>query len=110
MNRVGFKRKSGSGRKKKDQGRTKRSSGSAGSEMAGSSQPPKTFPEVPFLICRKRKNQPMIFPVIGQKRCRRIQTCQEYFDYLQPAMFGRYEKRGLIKRKKLRDPVQASSK
>lgn len=51
------------------------------------------FPDTPFIVCRRRKNQPQISPLICEKRCPRSKNCQEYFDYLQPAMFERYEKR-----------------
>ncbi len=51
------------------------------------------FPDTPFLVCRRRKNQPKISPLICEKRCPRMKNCQEYFDYVQPAMFARYEKR-----------------
>ena len=51
------------------------------------------FPDVPFIVCRRRKNQPKISPLICEKRCPRMKNCQEYFDYVQPAMFARYEKR-----------------
>ena len=51
------------------------------------------FPDTPFIVCRRRKNQPKISPLICEKRCPRMKNCQEYFDYVQPAMFGKYEKR-----------------
>jgi hypothetical protein len=51
------------------------------------------FPDTPFIVCKRRKNQPQISPLICEKRCPRNKNCQEYFDYLQPAMFERYEKR-----------------
>ena len=51
------------------------------------------FPDTPFIICRRRKNQPQISPQICEKRCPRNKNCQEYFDYLQPAMFERVKKR-----------------
>jgi hypothetical protein len=51
------------------------------------------FPDTSFIVCRRRKNQPQVSPLICQKRCPRNKNCQEYFDYLQPAMFGKYEKR-----------------
>jgi len=51
------------------------------------------FPDTPFIVCRRRKSQPKISPLICEKRCPRMKNCQEYFDYLQPAMFGKYEKR-----------------
>jgi hypothetical protein len=51
------------------------------------------FPEIPYIVCRRRKSQPKISPLICEKRCPRMKNCQEYFDYVQPAMFGRYEKR-----------------
>ncbi len=51
------------------------------------------FPNIPFIVCRRRKNQPKITPLICEKRCPRIKNCQEYFDYIQPAMFARYDRR-----------------
>jgi hypothetical protein len=51
------------------------------------------FPEVLFIVCRRRRNQPQVSPLICEKRCRQVKGCQEYFDYVQPAMFERYEKR-----------------
>ena len=51
------------------------------------------FPDTPFIVCRRRKNQPQISPQICEKRCPRNKNCQEYFDYLQPAMFARYDRR-----------------
>jgi hypothetical protein len=51
------------------------------------------FPEIPFIVCRRRKNQPQISPQICEKRCPRKKNCQEYFDYIQPAMFARYDRR-----------------
>ena len=51
------------------------------------------FPDIPFIVCRRRKNQPKITPLICEKRCPRIKNCQEYFDYVQPAMFLRYDRR-----------------
>jgi hypothetical protein len=51
------------------------------------------FPDTPFIVCRRRKNQPQISPLICEKRCPRNKNCQEYFDYLQPAMFARYDRR-----------------
>ncbi len=51
------------------------------------------FPDTPFIVCKRRKNQPQISPLICAKRCPRNKNCQEYFDYVQPAMFERYEKR-----------------
>ncbi len=51
------------------------------------------FPDIPFIVCRRRKNQPKITPLICEKRCPRIKNCQEYFDYVQPAMFARYDRR-----------------
>jgi hypothetical protein len=51
------------------------------------------FPEIPFIVCKRRKNQPQISPLICEKRCPRNKNCQEYFDYLQPAMFERYDRR-----------------
>jgi len=53
----------------------------------------KAFPEVSFIVCRRRKNHPKIPPLICEKRCQRLKNCQEYFDYIQPAMFGRYDRR-----------------
>jgi hypothetical protein len=52
-----------------------------------------SFPDTPFIVCRRRKNQPKISPLICEKRCPRMKSCQEYYDYVQPAMFGKYEKR-----------------
>ncbi len=51
------------------------------------------FPDTPFIVCKRRKNQPQISPLICEKRCPRNKNCQEYFDYLQPAMFARYDRR-----------------
>jgi hypothetical protein len=51
------------------------------------------FPDTPFIVCRRRKNQPKISPQICEKRCPHTKNCQEYFDYVQPAMFARYGKR-----------------
>jgi hypothetical protein len=51
------------------------------------------FPDIPFIVCRRRKNQPKITPLICEKRCPRVKNCQEYFDYVQPAMFARYDRR-----------------
>lgn len=51
------------------------------------------FPDIPFIVCRRRKNQPQISPLICEKRCPRNKNCQEYFDYVQPAMFARYDRR-----------------
>ncbi len=51
------------------------------------------FPDIPFIVCRRRKNQPKIAPLICEKRCQRTKNCQEYFDYVQPAMFARYDRR-----------------
>jgi len=59
------------------------------------------FPDTPFIVCRRRKNQPQISPLICEKRCPRNKNCQEYFDYLQPALFGRYEKREAKEKSKL---------
>ncbi|HSR11099.1 MAG TPA: hypothetical protein VLS90_06610 [Thermodesulfobacteriota bacterium] len=52
-----------------------------------------SFPDVSFIVCRKRKNQPKISPLICEQRCPRSKGCREYFEYLQPAMFARCEKR-----------------
>jgi hypothetical protein len=52
------------------------------------------FPDIPFIVCRRRKNQPKITPLICERRCPRSKNCQEYFDYVQPAMFARYDRRG----------------
>jgi hypothetical protein len=62
------------------------------------------FPDTPFIICRRRKNQPQVSPLICEKRCPRNKNCQEYFDYVQPAMFERYEKRD-AKAKSNADPI-----
>jgi hypothetical protein len=51
------------------------------------------FPDIPFIVCRRRKSQPKITPLICERRCPRIKNCQEYFDYVQPAMFARYDRR-----------------
>jgi hypothetical protein len=51
------------------------------------------FPDTPFIVCKRRKNQPQISPLICEKRCPRNKNCQEYFDYVQPAMFARYDRR-----------------
>ncbi len=51
------------------------------------------FPDTPFIVCRRRKNQPQISPQVCEKRCLRKKNCQEYFDYIQPAMFARYDRR-----------------
>jgi hypothetical protein len=51
------------------------------------------LPDIPFIVCRRRKNQPKVSPLICEKRCPRIKNCQEYFDYVQPAMFARYDRR-----------------
>lgn len=51
------------------------------------------FSDTPFIVCKRRKNQPQISPLICEKRCPRNKNCQEYFDYLQPAMFARYDRR-----------------
>jgi hypothetical protein len=53
----------------------------------------KAFPEVSFIVCRRRKNHPKIPPLICEKRCPHIKSCPQYFDYIQPAMFGRYDRR-----------------
>ncbi len=62
-------------------------------KMESKPQPLNFFPEVSFIICRKRKNQPKVSPSICEQRCQRMKGCREYFDYLQPAMFSRSEKR-----------------
>jgi hypothetical protein len=51
------------------------------------------FPDIPFIVCRRRKNQPKLSPLICEKRCPYVKNCQEYFDYVQPAMFARYDRR-----------------
>jgi hypothetical protein len=63
-------------------------------------QPSNFFPETAFLICKRRKSQPKISPLICEQRCQRIRGCQEYFDYVQPAMFERYEKREIKEKEK----------
>ena len=52
-----------------------------------------SFPEISFIICKHRKSQPKISPLICEQRCQRNKGCREYFDYIQPAMFERVEKR-----------------
>jgi hypothetical protein len=59
------------------------------------------FPDTPFIVCKRRKNQPQISPLICEKRCPRNKNCQEYFDYVQPAMFERYEKRDAKEKSKV---------
>lgn len=56
------------------------------------------FPDTPFIVCKRRKNQPQISTLICEKRCPRIKNCQEYFDFVQPAMFARYDRRGAKER------------
>ncbi len=51
------------------------------------------FPDTQFIVCKRRKNQPQISPLICEKRCPHKKNCQEYFDYVQPAMFARYDRR-----------------
>jgi len=68
--------------------------------MGKKPQPPNSFPETAFIICKRRKSQPKISPLICEQRCQHIRGCQEYFDYLQPAMFERYEKREVKEREK----------
>ncbi|MCJ7495367.1 MAG: hypothetical protein MUP68_14185 [Deltaproteobacteria bacterium] len=58
----------------------------------------KAFPEVSFIVCRRRKNRPKIPPLVCENRCQHIKVCPDYFDYIQPAMFGRCEKREAGKR------------
>jgi hypothetical protein len=53
----------------------------------------KAFPEVSFIVCRRRKNHPKIPPLVCESRCQHIKVCPDYFDYIQPAMFGRYDRR-----------------
>ncbi len=44
-------------------------------------------PGTPIIVCRRRKNQPMVSPVICEKRCPRLKNCPSYNDYIQPALF-----------------------
>ena len=71
----------------------KSSSPERNSKMENKFQTPNFFPETAFISCKRRKNQPKVSPMICEKRCPRMKGCPEYFDYLQPAMFERYEKR-----------------
>jgi hypothetical protein len=77
---------------RKGRGKGKSSPGRSKSKMEQPPQPP-SFPEIPFITCKQRKSQPKISPLICEQRCRRIKGCKEYFDYIQPAMFERVEKR-----------------
>ena len=61
--------------------------------MKNKPKEPPFFPDTPFIVCRRRKSQPKISPLICEKRCPHMKKCQEYYDYVQPAMFGKYEKR-----------------
>ena len=63
-----------------------------------------SFRDIPFIVCRRRKNQPKISPLICEKRCPRVKNCQGYFDYVQPAMFARYDRRE-AKEKIREDPL-----
>lgn len=51
------------------------------------------IPEVPFIICNRRKNRPKIAPLVCEKRCKHRNRCPDFYDYIQPAMFARYERR-----------------
>jgi len=46
-----------------------------------------------FVICRRRRNHPQISPLVCEQRCKRIKGCPAYLDYLQPALFPRYDRR-----------------
>jgi hypothetical protein len=61
--------------------------------MKNKPKEPPFFPDTPFIVCRRRKSQPKISPLICERRCPHMKNCQEYYDYVQPAMFGKYEKR-----------------
>ena len=75
------------------QGRTGRGKGKLSSPtlkngMGEKSPSANSFPEIPFIICKRRKNQPKISPLVCEQRCQWIKGCPEYFDYIQPSMFG----------------------
>jgi hypothetical protein len=66
----------------------------------------KSFPQVSFIICKHRKNRPKISPSVCEQRCGRTKDCREYFNYIQPAMFGGCEKRAAEKREKTLDKLK----
>ena len=49
--------------------------------------------EVPFVICNRRKNRPKIAPLVCETSCKHRSRCPDFYDYIQPAMFDRYERR-----------------
>jgi hypothetical protein len=93
MNKIKSKKKPSSTKGRKGRGKEKSSPRKLKSKMGKPPQPPNSFPEIPFIICKHRKSQPKISPLICEQRCQRVKGCQEYFDYIQPAMFERVEKR-----------------
>ncbi len=52
-----------------------------------SKKPARSFPEVAFLVCPRRKNKPKIQPVVCEKRCRDKRVCPVYYAYIQPGLF-----------------------
>ncbi len=78
---------------RKGRGKGKTSSRNPKPKMEKNPPSPNFFPAVAFITCKRRKNQPKISPEVCEKRCPRVKGCPEYFDYLQPAMFEKYERR-----------------
>ncbi len=73
--------------------------------------------EIPFIICKHRKNHPKISPLICEKRCQRIKGCREYFNYLQPSMFGpdafhrrEHMRRSRNQNKSLAEPTECTAR
>jgi hypothetical protein len=63
--------------------------------MKGKKRPPceAATTDVPFIICNRRKNRPKIAPLVCEKRCKHRSRCPDFYDYIQPALFDRYERR-----------------
>jgi hypothetical protein len=93
MIKIKSKKKPSLAKGRKERGKGKPSPKKLKPEMGKLPQPLNSFPEISFLICKHRKSQPKISPLICEQRCQRIKGCREYFDYIQPAMFERLEKR-----------------
>ena len=53
------------------------------------------YPDVIFIVCRRRKNQPQILPSVCEKRCPYIKNCPDYRHYIQPGLFDRLKENRL---------------
>ena len=48
-----------------------------------------SIPSNPFIVCRRRKSQPKVQPVVCEKRCPHVKRCASYRGYVQPGLFDR---------------------